>query len=125
MKLLIAWFGMGLIALPVASRLLVLAPSRTGWVMYLANVALETVEKRLPFSRWWAEYGLIVAGCLLLFLASGMAWLALLVLLLHLLLVLHNLLRERAVVNAVYAEQESVGLTGATADRPGYPAPGL
>ncbi len=125
MKLLIALFGMGLIALPVASRLLVLAPSRTGWVMYLANVALETVEKRLPFSRWWAEYGLIVAGCLLLFLASGMAWLALLVLLLHLLLVLHNLLRERAVVNAVYAEQESVGLTGATADRPGYPAPGL
>ncbi|MCG5502203.1 NEW3 domain-containing protein [Ectothiorhodospira lacustris] len=125
MKLLIFLLGVGLVALPVASRLLSLAPSRGGWVMYLANVVLETLEKRLPFSRWWAEGGLIVFGCVLLFLGSGMAWLAWLVVVLHLLLVLQNQLRERAVVNAVYADQEWVGLRGATSDRPGYPAPGL
>lgn len=93
--------------------------------MYLANVVLETIEKRLPFSRWWAEAVLVAAGITLLGLATGMVWLVTLLLASYLLLVLSNQRRERAIVNAVHAAQEAVGLKAATAARLGYPAPGL
>ena len=125
LSLLAAMFGIGLIAVPVASRLLRLAPTRAGWLMYLSNVALETAERRLPFSRWWAEALLVGVGVLLLFLASGWLALALAVLAGHLLLVLGNQLRERAVIHATYAVQEPLGLKAAGPERPGYPAPGL
>ncbi len=106
-----------------ASRSLWLAPFPVGWVMYLANVVLETVHKRSRVGRAGFETILATTGCALIGLASGM-W-ALGVACAYLGLVVENLLRERRMVQSVIGIQETLGLRRGRASDRRFPAPCL
>lgn len=125
MSVLLVIFGACLLVLPVASRLLFLAPRRVGWVMYLANVVLEMIEKRLPIGRRAIEALMVVVASTAIALGFHSLAIGVIVLACHLLLVLQNLLQERRIVNAVQATQETAGLRGSTHAGPRYPGPGL
>lgn len=125
LNFLLGLIAAGLLAAPVASRLPWLARHSVGWVMYLANVVLETAEKRLPVTRGLAECLLVAVGCALLWQASGAVWLALAVFVGYGFLVMASLLRERRIINDVYAIAEPAGLRSATSRSKASPAPGL
>jgi len=93
--------------------------------MYGANVFMETIEKRLPCSRWLAEVLLVATACILIAVASRWMFLGFAICAAYLLLVLHNLLRERTVFNSVYAVPEAAGLKEDTQNRLRVPAPCL
>jgi hypothetical protein len=132
----LALIGGGLLyALLLASRLLWLAPSRFGWVMYLANLAWELLEKRSHRPR----AGLELAGALvsLALLGGGLAlwggWhLALhgVALLAVLLLALEVVNRgwERQLLTGIPARLDTRGVRGcasaAAPPLPGPPPPG-
>ncbi len=117
--------GVAILLLLVASRLLFLAPSPLGWLMYLANVVMETFEKRSRHGRALPEAALLLIACGLLGFTFASAAVALAIAAAYLLLVLQNLLRERAVLREVRAAQETVGLQRTTRAEPGFPSPGL
>lgn len=123
--LLAAVVGFALLVLLAASRMLFLARFRAGWLMYLANVALETIEKRVPGSRWQVEAVLATAASALVGIAFGSVAAACGALLLYGALVFENLLRERRIMTEVRAVLEPVGVRNATAAQPGFPSPGL
>jgi|GEM_PF-703961 len=125
MMVLLAVVGLLLLGALALSRLLLLAPTQLGWLMYLPNVFFELYEKRTGRSRWRLEAVLVLVACALVgvgFNSVGAGFTALAV---YLLLVVENMLRERRIVRAVYGAQESVGLRRASTTTPGYPSPGL
>lgn len=117
--------GCALLALVAASRLLFLARWPAGWAMYLPNVLLETLERKLAMSRWIIEAAMVAAACLLIGFGTCMAAPALGVLVAYLLLVGQNLLKERRIINAVHGAQESAGLRGGSGSGSAYPGPAL
>ncbi|MBM4114162.1 MAG: hypothetical protein FJ253_12465, partial [Phycisphaerae bacterium] len=125
MTILLAVPGVAILALLVLSRLLVLAPWPAGRLMYLANVVLETFEKRSHQRRAVLDAALLAAAATLIGLAFASIATALAVVGAYLLLVLENLVRERRVLREVHASQETVGLQRSSAAEPGFPSPGL
>ncbi len=122
--------GAGLLLTLTLGRCLGLAPYRIGIVMYLANVLLETAEKRTPLSRWTLEAAILVVALLCLGIGSGSLELAALIAVGYLLLVLENVTRERRLINNVYGTQETRGLRGTSPSESAdnarrFPAPGL
>jgi len=125
MTLFMAIVGLALMGALALSRMLFLARTRAGWMMYLPNVFLESLEKRSLKGRWSFEAALVLLSCALIGLGFRSLVAAFVALAFYLLLVLENQFRERRIVRAVYGVQEPVGLRRATASRPGYPSPGL
>lgn len=125
MSALLIILGAAILGFLALSRMLFLARSRAGGLMYFANVALETVQKRVPGGRWPLEAILVLLSALLIGAGSRSTAVALAAIAAYLLLVIQNLLRERRILRAVYASQEPIGLRRSTPEVPGYPSPGL
>ena len=118
-----------LLLVPVVfSRLLFLARGRAGWAMYLANVAWESIEKKLGARRLGMEAAAAAVGLSSLW-AGGISFgvvAALAALLLA--LELANRLWERRMLTAAYAGLDPIGLGPRSAGRTpslaeGRPAP--
>lgn len=117
--------GTCLYALLLASRLLPLAPYRVGWLMYLANLFWELLEKRAKLERLWLEAAAAVAALALIGLGGARPdFLALLALLL-LALELGNRLWERSVLTSIPGRLDVAGLQGADRGIERFPAPSV
>ena len=125
----LALVGGGLLyGLLLASRLLWLAPSRLGWVMYLANLAWELLEKRAKVERLRLEAATGVVSLALLGLGGAqpalLGWLAAVLLALE----LANRLWERDLLTGIPARLDTRGVRGcaqaSVPPRPSPPPPG-
>ena len=117
--------GTCLYALLLTSRLLPLAPYRMGWLMYLANLFWELLEKRARVERLWLEAAAAVAALALIGLGGARPdFLALLALLL-LALELGNRLWERSVLTRIPGRLDVVGLRHKAEGVGRFPAPSV
>lgn len=117
-------FGSVILAFLALSRSLFLARGSAGWAMYLPNVILETVQKRIRIRRAAVESIAVVAGCALITIGSSPV-IGLGAALAYLALVLVNMARERAIMNAVYGSVEIAGLRRSAESAVRYPGPCL
>jgi hypothetical protein len=124
MMLLALLPGLAILSFLALSRAHFLSRSSAGWAMYLPNVVLDTMQKRVRLHRNAIDAVAAAAGCILVGigsspgygLASGLAYSA---------LVLHNLVRERSIMNAVNGQVEVAGLRRSEAGTERFPGPCL
>lgn len=124
MKDFAIFLGLALLVPLALSRSLFLARSSAGWVMYLPNVLLETLQKRLRVRRGSIDAVTAVVGCVLVGFGSSFE-LGLLAAALYMALVLENMARERAIMNSTYGTVEVAGLRRADRSAERYPGPCL
>lgn len=127
MTLLLTFLAAAVLAPVLFARLWGLAPTRGGWLYYLANVVWETLEKRLKRSRFLFESGAVFLGLLLLLLAGHDSARVALVLSAFLGLELLFRKKEREILTGVPLELDEQGLSASSVngDASGvrYPAP--
>lgn len=117
-----------LIGLYSAQRLIWLAPSRLGWIFYLANVVGEVGPKRLGLKREATEILLVLIGLGLLVLGGLSVGTVALIAVLALGLTLHAQQLERRLLDAVWTRQDQMGASPVNPEATrglaaGYPSP--
>ncbi len=110
------------------ARLIFLAPTSCGWVLYLSNVLFEVFVKRLGVSRHLAESGAAGIGLGALWLGGLPVAGILVVALVLVVLELYVRAWERAMLTDAYAELDTIGIHPPPARTTlglaqGYPAP--
>ena len=120
-----AFFGVALVGAVIAARFPWIASSRAGWLMYLANVAWELIEKRAGVPRPWTEYVAAFLGLGLMWVGGlDAAWVATAAFAV-LAAELAVRARERRVLGSVYATLDERGIGGSPAPVDAVPAPSV